>query len=258
VTGVECTVERLHVQPAFHPLGEQAVILSFEDHNDERISRFIIRFVKELESSPFPGFREAVPAFTSVCVYYDCLTVYSYGLDTGSVGGFNNVCKWLLERVRSAEEAQSETARGPGGAVRIPVCYCSDCGLDATDIAERSGLTTQEIAELHRATLYTVAMIGFLPGFPYITGLPDRLHMPRLESPRTAVPAGSVAITGSQTGIYPVSSPGGWRIIGRTPANLFRPSASPPSLLQVGDRVVFEAIDHHEMEAGRTHGIAGT
>jgi KipI family sensor histidine kinase inhibitor len=123
----------------------------------------------------------------------------------------------------------------------VPVRYGGPDGPDLEEVARRTGHTPAEVVHIHSGAEYTVHMIGFTPGFPYLAGLPEALAVPRLESPRTTVPAGSVAIGGRQTGIYPLESPGGWRIIGRTTLQLFTPETDPPTLLQLGDRVRFVA-----------------
>jgi KipI family sensor histidine kinase inhibitor len=127
--------------------------------------------------------------------------------------------------------------------VEIPVCYGGDFGPDLDALADHARLGAEEVVERHAGAMYTVAMLGFAPGFPYLFGLDPALHMPRRASPRTRVPAGSVAIGGAQTGIYPSELPGGWQLIGRTPLVLFDADRDPPSLLMPGDRVRFVAID---------------
>jgi len=126
--------------------------------------------------------------------------------------------------------------------VEIPVRYGGECGPDLEDVARHAGLPPERVVELHASASYLVCFLGFSPGFPYLDGLPPELATPRLPSPRKRVPAGSVAIGGSQAGVYPMDSPGGWRIIGRTPLALFDAQASPPALLAMGDRVRFVPI----------------
>ncbi len=137
--------------------------------------------------------------------------------------------------------------------VTIPVCYGGEYGPDMDVVCRRSGLSEQEVARRHAAAVYRCSMLGFLPGFPYLTGLDPQLATPRLATPRATVPAGSVGIAGAQTGVYPVSSPGGWNIIGRTPLTLFDPSCLQPVLVQAGDSIVFSPISVHEFETQRSH-----
>ena len=130
--------------------------------------------------------------------------------------------------------------------IEIPVCYDEELGPDLNDVARHSHLTVGEVVQRHSSTEYLVYFLGFSPGFPYMGNMPKELATPRMGTPRRLVPAGSVAIGGHQTGIYPVASPGGWRIIGRTPIKLFRPEEPEPTLLQMGDLVRFKAIDKNE------------
>jgi KipI family sensor histidine kinase inhibitor len=132
-------------------------------------------------------------------------------------------------------------------SVLIPACYGGACGPDLAHVAQHCGLDAAEVVARHQAATYRVAFIGFLPGFPYLIGLDPALHLPRRATPRTRVPAGSVAIGGAQTGIYPVASPGGWHVLGRTAARLFDPAAAPPSLLRAGDQVRFRAVGMDEL-----------
>jgi inhibitor of KinA len=132
--------------------------------------------------------------------------------------------------------------------VEIPVCYGGDFGPDLASVAEHCGMSAPDVVALHSGAEYLVHAIGFTPGFPYLGGLHESLRTPRLDTPRQRVPAGSVAIGGSQTGVYPVDSPGGWQIIGRTPIALFRPHLTPAALLKPGDRVRFKVISATELE----------
>jgi len=132
--------------------------------------------------------------------------------------------------------------------VTIPVCYDAEFGPDLADVAAHSGLSTDEVVRLHSGAIYRVCFLGFTGGFAYLGGMPEALHTPRLATPRRAVTAGSVGIAGGQTGIYPTETPGGWRLIGRTPVRMFDPQAQPPTRVQAGDTVKFERIDRAEFE----------
>ena len=133
-------------------------------------------------------------------------------------------------------------------AVTLPVCYSTEFGPDLLEVAQHANLSVNEIVRLHSSPVYLVYFLGFSPGFAYLGGLPEVLHAPRLATPRQSVVAGSVGIAGSQTGIYPVDSPGGWRIIGRTPTRMFDPGVIPPTTLQPGDRVRISPIDRATFE----------
>jgi inhibitor of KinA len=218
------------------PLGDNAVVLEFGQEIDEAVVMRVRALAAALERNPPAGVTEVVPAFTSVTVFYDLLRS----------GGYDQLCAELRTRVGRA------TSRPPfevGKVVEIPVCYGGDFGPDLAAVAEQANLSPEEAAELHQRAEYRVHAIGFLPGFPYLGGLPARLRMPRRASPRLQVPAGSVAIGGAQAGIYPLVSPGGWNLIGRTPLALFRAGENPPALLRVGDRVKFRALSPEEFAA---------
>ncbi|TLS52961.1 5-oxoprolinase subunit PxpB [Paenibacillus antri] len=237
------------MRPAIAAFGEQAVIVSFGETFEPETHRQVVRLSRELETAPFPGFIEFVPAYASVCVYFDALSMIDQGFAGGKDGSTPHeaVRRWLEERI---DRLQPDVAEPAGKTVRIPVCYCVRCGPDLPALASGSGLAAEAAASLHAAARHTVSMIGFLPGFPYLSGLPEALSAPRLDTPRAVVPRGSVAVAGRQTGIYPAASPGGWRLIGRTAALLFDAGRAAPSLLEIGDTVTFEPIAHEDLERG--------
>ncbi len=214
------------------PLGDCAALVTFGDRIDESMHRLVRAACARLEAEPIPGATELVPAFTTVAVCYDPAAV-------GSAAPYRAVAAALEARLAGLEADAPVAAR----TVEIPVRYGGVAGPDLELVAARVGLTPAEVVRLHAAGDYLVHMIGFTPGFPYLGGLDPRLHCPRREAPRTAVPAGSVGIGGSQTGIYPVESPGGWQLIGRTPLVLFDPGREPPTLLRAGDRVRFVPLE---------------
>jgi KipI family sensor histidine kinase inhibitor len=187
-----------------------------------------------LRSDAPPWLRDVVPAWDSVGMFFD-----PDAIDADAARS------WLLERDRCVP---ATTAAAPR-TIEIPVRYGGEHGVDLDAAATELGLTPAALVERHTAPVYTVAMIGFAPGFPYLDGLDPALALPRLATPRSRVPAGSVGIGGAQTGIYPRESPGGWRLLGRTPLTLFDPAADPPSRLLPGDRVRFVAIDDAAFDA---------
>lgn len=164
------------------------------------------------------------------------------------IPGMNNITLLLRDPQQSALDAierlqrwweESEAQEVASRLVEIPVIYGNDAGPDLQVVADHAGLTPQQVVELHSSVDYVVYFIGFQPGFPYLGGLDSRLHTPRRAEPRVSVPAGSVGIGGSQTGIYPLATPGGWQLLGQTPVALFNPQQQPPTLLRPGDSVRF-------------------
>ncbi len=149
--------------------------------------------------------------------------------------------------------AKAETATEDDSPVEItiPVCYDAEFGLDLEDVAAHNHVSVADVVRLHSSATYYVCFLGFTAGFAYLGGMPESLQTPRLATPRRMIAGGSVGIAGGQTGIYPTETPGGWRLIGRTPLRMFDPQAQPPTLLQAGDRVRFCAIDHAEFESLR-------
>ena len=217
------------MEPKIRPTGDSALLISFGEAIDEKINGRVHSIAREIEKAGFEWLVETVPAYSSLLVIYDPLKA-SYTEVEASI-------KPLLNARREAFE---------GRLVEIPVVYGSSYGPDIGFVAEHSGLTVDEVIEIHSRPVYRVYFLGFLPGFAYLGGMDERIATPRLERPRLKVPAGSVGIAGKQTGIYPIESPGGWRLIGRTPLRLFNPSKEPPTLLQPGDRVKFVPIDENE------------
>lgn len=216
------------------PLGDSAVIVQMGQTIQPETHRQVKALAAHLDEHPFPGLIEYIPAFTTVTVFYDPLRL-----------SFSSVC-WILEQMVSglgdAMDIQPKT-------VEIPVCYGGEFGPDLEFVAEHNGLTPEEVIRIHSSGEYLVYMIGFAPGFPYLGGMSDRIAAPRRPSPRLAIPAGTVGIAGTQTGVYPIETPGGWQLIGRTPLALFRPHENPPSLLQAGDMIRFRPISCQEYHA---------
>jgi len=211
------------------PVGITGVmcVLGDEICNETRLA--VSALASALQGMQIPGVIETVPSFTSLMVRYNpALTDYAA------------VC-------RAVTEAEKNMASGDGDSgrlVEIPVCYGGEFGPDLAFVAEHAGLSEREVIRLHTSCAYPIYMLGFLPGFPYLGGLDPRLFTPRLTSPRKAIPTGSVGIGGQQTGIYPMESPGGWQLIGRTPLKLFDPSK--PLLYRAGDSIRFIEISEQE------------
>jgi inhibitor of KinA len=228
------------------PLGDSAILVEFGSEINEDVHLRVKAFTDYLETHPFAGFMECIPAFTSVTVFYNTLVVRRQG-DSGSFSGkerspYKIVHSILEEMVTGLEETNTDKWR----VVEIPVCYGGEFGPDLEAVARHNHLLPSEVIAIHSEADYLVYMIGFAPGFPYLGGMSERIATPRHSSPRLSIPAGSVGIAGSQTGVYPISTPGGWQIIGRTPADLFLPDENPPSLLQSGDVIRFKPIPPEE------------
>ncbi|HEX6939715.1 MAG TPA: 5-oxoprolinase subunit PxpB [Longimicrobiales bacterium] len=222
------------------PLGDSAIVVRVGTSIDEATHRRVRALCARLDAHPVPGMIAYVPAFASVTVHYAPARVGSPpgAQGTADATPYARVAA-ALERLLEGLDATEPPA---GRVVDIPVVYGGSYGPDLDAVAVHAGMSPDEVVDAHVSGDYRVYMIGFAPGFPYLAGLPERLAAPRRPTPRTAVPAGSVGIAGRQTGIYPIESPGGWQIIGRTPARLFSPDRDPPTLLRVGDRVRFHAI----------------
>jgi inhibitor of KinA len=231
------------------PLGESALIVRvrdrFEDAPEETLDEVLCAF-QRLRKAGIPGVIELASAYTSVAVFFDPITVAK------SSGTPDEVFDSLATRIRaslSGVDHLGRAKRSPSRTAEIPVCYDPEFAADLDDVARHAQISTSEVVHLHSAAEYRVACIGFVPGFPFLAGLPKKLATPRRTSPRKGIPPGSVGIGGAQTGIYPLRSPGGWNLIGRTPLKLFDPEENPPTLLRAGDRVRFRAISKEEFEA---------
>src|SRR6266508_4831854 len=234
------------------PLEDSARIVlvreRFEDAPEEALNE-VLQMFQQLRSSAIPGVTEVAPAYTSVAVFCDPMQAAK------ARGQSDRAFDWLNERVQRVIAATSDrgrrgrTTKGDVRLVEIPVCYDAEFGPDLDDVARHAQIPAKEVVDLHSAAEYRVSCIGFVPGFPFLTGLPKELATPRRATPRKEIPAGSVAIGGVQTGIYPLRSPGGWNVIGRTPLHLFDPEKTPAAFLSAGDRVRFRAITREEFKA---------
>jgi KipI family sensor histidine kinase inhibitor len=218
--------------PTFEPLADDALLLRFGVVIDAKHNARALEISRRLREGNPCWLRDAVPAYASLAVFFDCGSI-----DDADPHAF------VAAELRAILQQTEAAAGAPARLVEIPVCYESALGPDLVSAANELGITADELIHRHSSVSYTVAMIGFAPGFPYLLGLPGSLALPRLPTPRTRVPAGSVAIGGHHTGIYPRESPGGWRLVGRTPLTLFDASRATPSLLMPGDRVRFQRID---------------
>lgn len=215
------------------PLGDSSVLVQLGDEIDFDINQQVHALSKLIESSSIHGVIETVPAYATLLVHYDPLVV-----------SFSEVRDLVHAKM---DQMQATASRKPR-QVQVPVRYGGEYGIDLESVASRLKRSVADVIRIHSAKTYTVYMMGFTPGYPYMGKLDDALVVPRLETPRTRVPAGTVAIAGSQTGIYSIESPGGWNLIGWTPLKLFDPQSDSPFLFAPGDEVKF--IPVHDLSAG--------
>lgn len=229
------------------PLGDSAVLIrvaeNFENAPETALQQ-VLATQRRLAAAKIPGVVEVAPAYTTVALFYDPLSAVAAGAPP------ENVFDWLEQRIRKVisktESVSAESIKV--SEIEVPVCYDSEFAFDLDDVAQGAGLDRHEAIDLHSSGEYRVHCVGFIGGFPFLGGLPAKLATPRRETPRKEIPAGSVGIGGKQTGIYPIKSPGGWNIVGRTPLRLFDPQKNPPGLLCAGDRVRFRPISREEFE----------
>jgi inhibitor of KinA len=221
-----------------YPVSENALTIEFGNSIEEGLMAQVSAFDRLLKENPFPGLYQTVPAYATLTVFFDPVTVINQNQLPGKTC-YDKVCEYL--RLLSAELKPSSVAQ-TGERISIPVCYGGALGPDLDYVASCHQLTTAGVVALHSDAIYKVYMIGFIPGFAYMGGLNSLLETPRKTTPARAVAAGAVGIAGKQTGIYPLETPGGWQIIGQTPVQLFNAARPQPSLLKAGDIVKFEPI----------------
>jgi inhibitor of KinA len=229
------------------PLGDSAVLIRVTENFDdapERALEKVLAAQQSLVAAKIPGALEVAPAYTTVSLFYDPVMAVEAGAPVENVFG------WLEAQIRDAigksEDIGAKLSKT--SVIDIPVCYDSEFGFDLEEVSRRAGLSPDEVVDLHSGAKYRVHCLGFIGGFPFLGGLPPEISTPRRETPRKEIPAGSVGIGGKQTGIYPIKSPGGWNIIGRTPLRMFDSQKNPPVLLRTGDRVRFCPITRDEFE----------
>jgi len=218
----------------FQFASDQSLLVSFGDKITRQAHQQVLKLLRLLESEPLAGVRNLHPGYCSLLVKFDPLRL-----------GHQELQAVLEEYLRRLKNATLPDPR----LVEIPVCYGGDHGPDLQDVCAMHDLTPKQAIELHSSTIYLVYFLGFVPGFAYLGDLPEALVTPRLPNPRRKVPAGSVAIAGNQTGVYPSATPGGWRLLGRTPMALFRPDPRALSLLAIGDHVRFAPISAERFAA---------
>jgi len=215
----------------FRLVGDRGVLVEYGDAISPEINIKVRAMAVAIAKEKPVGIVEVIPTYRSLLIVYDPLATDLQGLEG------------VLEAVESRLD-QLEIP--PPRTVKIPVSYGGELGPDIEFVAQAHNLSVEDVIRIHSGSVYQIYMIGFTPGFPFLGGLPEELHTPRLETPRPLVPAGSVGIANNQTGVYPIDSPGGWRLIGRTPLSLFSPWKEEPFLYSAGDVIKFVPISEEE------------
>lgn len=230
------------------PLGDSALLVRLENGFDKPSYQSlgnVLDALRHLQAAQIPGVVDLASAYTTIAVFFDQVRVVEAGAPA------EGVIDWLTTSIQGAlrKGSKRKQKKTDSRLVEIPVCYEDEFGLDLDHVAQRANVSLQEVVRIHTAPEYRVACVGFTPGFGFLSGLDPKLATPRRATPRTDVPAGAVAIGGAQTGVYPIRSPGGWNIIGRTPLRMFDVKRDPPALLCAGDRVRFRSITRAEFDS---------
>ena len=220
------------MKPTISPVGDRAISIDFGQVIDPTINRHIRQTIERIKALQLDGIIELVPTYCALLVEYDAM-LYSY----------SEICN-IIEP--TLEEGMANTTNELVTVVEVPTVYGGEFGPDLSFVASHNHLSEDEVISIHSGTDYLVYMLGFIPGFTYLGGMNPRIATPRLSSPRTLIPAGSVGIAGEQTGTYPSDSPGGWQIIGRTPVTMYDMSKAQAALLKAGDYVRYVPIDESE------------
>lgn len=220
------------MKPTISPVGDRAISIDFGQVIDPTINRHIRQTIERIKELQLEGIIELVPTYCALLVEYDAM-LYSY----------SEICN-IIEP--TLEEGMTNTTNELVTVVEVPTVYGGEFGPDLSFVASHNHLSEDEVISIHSGTDYLVYMLGFIPGFTYLGGMDPRIATPRLSSPRTLIPAGSVGIAGEQTGTYPSDSPGGWQIIGRTPVTMYDMSKAQAALLNAGDYVRYVPIDESE------------
>lgn len=230
-----------------YPLGDRALVINFDQKINRKINNEVLKLTHYLKSKNIEGILYFIPAYCSLTIAFD-----------GDKWNISDLSERILRFWEKLDDQHIEIT--PGKSWQIPICYDVKYGLDLEKISSEKKVDKSQIVVWHTSKVYSVYMLGFLPGFVYLGDLPEALHCSRRTRPRTRVPARSVAIAGAQTGIYPLEAPGGWQVIGKTPIPIFLPTADPPFLFKCGDQVRFypvtekeylelQAMDYYELKA---------
>ena len=212
-------------------INEQTLMIYFKNEISEDTYNQIIYTTQYIKNKNLQAINEIIPSYRAIMVTFD-----QHKIDIDEL-----IQQLQLDSINYKHIDKTSNNK----VVHIPVLYGSDAGPDLSEVAKYNGLTSEEVIEIHTSKQYLIYMLGFMPGFPYLGGLDSRIHMPRRSEPRVRIAAGSVGIANNQTGLYPLDSPGGWQIIGRTPIRVFNKDDQPMTLYQAGDKIKFYAIDQH-------------
>ncbi|WP_439882518.1 5-oxoprolinase subunit PxpB [Pontibacter sp. MBLB2868] len=227
------------------PLGDSAMVLQFDDHISTETHALIRSISNYFDTHSVTGITEYVPAYTTITFYYDPWLLS----EQGNLDPYDKIVELLQHVLRKVKVKKASKT----DVIQIPVCYGGQYGPDLEYVAKYHKMKPKEVVALHTKGTYLVHMIGFAPGFPYLGGLSKKLATPRKDHPRASIPKGSVGIAGNQTGIYPLDTPGGWQLIGRTAVSLFDPEREPPALLKTGDLIRFVPVTPEEYERQVKH-----
>lgn len=223
------------------PLGDSAITIDFGNIIDSNINEQVINLCRTVTTANLDGVKDVVPAYCSLTIHYDVVAISDF---YSGISAFSILKQKLQDFLLQNIQVIKQTAR----QVIVPVCYAEKWALDYEEIQKLTGLPFYEIVQIHTAKRYKVYMIGFLPGFAYMGEVDEQIAVPRRQEPRVKIEAGYVGIAGKQTGVYPLTSPGGWQIIGRTPLKLFDKSKEEPVFFNAGDEVQFFSITEDEFE----------
>ena len=223
--------------------GDTSLSVEFGNEISEAINTQIRAFNIALQNSKIPGIVETVPTYRSLMVHYDPGVIQDAP---------------LVKKLKGLLGQLDNIVIPPSEVLEVPVLYGGEMGPDLAFVAEHNGKTPEEVIKIHTSTEYLIYMLGFTPGFTYLGGMSEEIATPRLKTPRVKIPGGSVGIAGSQTGVYPIDSPGGWQLIGRTPVKMYDPDRETPILPQAGQYIKFRAIDQKEYDEIAAQCQAGT